>query len=752
MNYLLRLLGLDALSDVRTIDAVHWHAARDVPPWLLYLVLGGGVLLAAVNLLPFIRMRLVTRIVTTALRLGMVALLVALLFQTGAQVRLKLNEKQRWLALVDDSGSMSIADAGGKTRFAAACADLERLRRGVSGRVIFASGAFSGGAVPPEAGSGPTYIERVVTREALNRGPMDRLLLLTDGRDVEGRDFTRLGRELQARGIALDVRVYGSQETPRYNFVTAEPERSVIRLGEELVVNVSVAGSGREGGMRFTLSEDGKPVKTRDVGREDLRWFQIAHRPEVTGKHRYSVAVADQDAPPGGQASTFVAEVLDAKIKVLLIEGVPRFEFKLMKAAVEIDPLVSLTTICHMPGGGLYIQGAPEHARPEEGLINSQADLYKYDVVILRDVPRSLFRSEGDTSENRMQLLVSFVQKRGGGLMCFGGKDVYRGGGYQDSALAEIIPFDMSDHFSKDAQFPGLFFPIVVNGLYDHPLLRFFTQPGQSRERWNALRELDGCNNVGRFKPLATPLLTRQVKLRNSKGEMEPREVPVLAYQAVGDGKVIASSANTFWRWQLQPEFDDPPLQQLMANMIRYLAPDPQRRAESANVSLVNRCPQVGQEAILFTELRDKNYDPVRRAALVVTVTAPDGRVSRLFPTDLPEQPGYYEYRVPLDAAGTYEVTTEYGKMRRTKTFVAGASGSEFANVAADPDGMAKLAAAAGGRVIQSPDAWLQPADTTPASRPAVRDLQVWNSPLALILFLLLVSIDCFVRKRQGLV
>ena len=752
MNSLLRLLGLEAFRDVRAIDALHWHAARSVSPWLFYSVMGGGVLLALVNFLPVIRMRLVTRVVTALLRLGMVFLALMLLFQVGAQVRLKLNVKQRWLALADDSGSMSIADENGKTRFSAAAADLERLRRKASGRVVFDARAFSGGQVPPQAGSGPTYIERAVTSEALNSGPIDRLILLTDGRDVEGRDLTRLGRELKARGIGLDIRLYGSKETPTYSFVNAEPERSVIRLGEELVVNVSVAGSPREGGLTFTLSEDDKIVKTQDVGPEDLRWFQIMYKPPVKGKHRYTVAVAGKGASENDHASTFVAEVVDEKIKVLMIEGVPRFEFKLMKVALEIDPLVSLTTICHLPGGGLYIQGVPEHTRPQEGLINSQADLYKYDVVILRDVPRSLFRAEGDISENRMQLLVSFVRKRGGGLMFFGGKDVYRAGGYQDSVLAEIMPFDMSDHFSKDAQFPGMFYPAVLNGLYDHPLLRFFTQPGRNRERWNALRELDGCNNVGRFKPLATPLLTRQVEIRNSKGEMEPREVPVLAYQAVGDGKVIGSSANTFWRWQLQPEFEDPPLQQLLANMVRTIAPDPQRRAGSVNVSLASRCPQVGQEAILFTELRDKNYDPIRQAELVVTVTAPGRRVSRIFPTDLPEQPGYYEYRVPIDAAGTYEVTAEHGKMRRTTTFVAGASGSEFADVAANPDGMKELATAAGGQVIPSLDTWLASVDTTPSARPAVRDLQVWNSPLVLILFLLLVCLDCYVRKRQGLV
>jgi hypothetical protein len=749
MNFLLRLIGLDAFSDVRAVESVHWQATRDVPLWLACLVGGIGLLLAVVNFLPIIRMRLATRIVTALLRLGMVALLLLLLFQVVLQVRLTLNEQQRWLAVVDDSGSMSIADEEGKPRFAAATADLDRIRRAAAGRVGFEARGFGGGQVPAQAGSGPTDIAAAVTRAALAGEPIDRLVLLTDGHETTDRDFTRLGKELEARGIGLDVRTYGSAQQANHAFLTAEPERSVIRLGEELVVNVSVSGAERAGGLRVTLSEDGKKVKTREVGEQEQRWFQITHKPEAKGKHRYAVAIEGQES--AADAGSFVADVVDEKIKVLMIAGVPRFEFKLMKVALEIDPVIALTTICHLPNQGLYVQGSPEHARPEDGLINTQADLYKYDVVILLDVPRSLFRTDSDTSETRLQLLVSFVQKRGGGLMCFGGKDVYRAGGYQDSPLAPILPFDMSDHFGKDPQFPGMFYATVANGLYDHPLLRFFTQPDQNRDRWSALRDLDGCNNVGRFKPLATPLLTRKLTIKNAKGEEEPREVPVLAYQAVGDGKVIASSVNTFWRWQLQPDFDDPPLQQLMANMVRAIAPDPQRRAESANVTLLNPCPQVGQEAILFTELRDKNYDPVRRGNLVVTVKGPAGLRARILPADLPEQPGYYEYRVPIEAAGLYEVTAEYGTMKRTTSFVAGASGSEFADVAADPEKMRQFAAAAGGAVMPSVSGWLEGVDTSPSARGALRNLPLWNSPLVLLLFLALVSIDCYVRKRQGL-
>jgi len=48
-------------------------------------------------------------------------------------------------------------------------------------------------------------------------------------------------------------------------------------------------------------------------------------------------------------------------------------------------------------------------------------------------------------------------------------------------------------------------------------------------------------------------------------------------------------------------------------------------------------------------------------------------------------------------------------------------------------------------------DDWLTRIEADASTREARRELQVWNSPLVVILFLFLVSLDCYVRKRQGL-
>jgi len=214
---------------------------------------------------------------------------------------------------------------------------------------------------------------------------------------------------------------------------------------------------------------------------------------------------------------------------------------------------------------------------------------------------------------------------------------------------------------------------------------------------------------------------------------------------------VVGVAADTLWRWQLQPDFEDPPLQTLLANIVRYLAPPPHRQAGTPFTTLRDASPQVGQEAVLATTLKDKNYDPVRDAELDITVSRPDGTQQHIYPRDLPEQPGYYEYRVPLAMPGAYDVVAEYGKQRYETGFVVGAAASEFANLSANRSAVTDLAEATGGQVIGDIETWLETVPRAASTRQAVRELQVWNSPAVVVLFLLLLCADCYLRKRQGL-
>jgi len=750
---LLRMLGLEKGADVLRIHDWNWLTPTEWPDGVLTAVGIVGLFLALVNFLPRISMRRSTRIWTFTLRVAMTGLLLAMLCGLTLHMDLDLSKPQHWLVLVDDSASMTTPDHQGKPRFTTAAKDLKTIKSEVNANIKLQVKSFSGTPLESEAGKGPTPLERSIRQNVLSRDPVDRLVLLTDGRDSDGRDLTNLGEDLKSRDIGVSVRVYGSEIAAQDSAIQAIAENSILRLGDELQIRGELVGQATQGPVNITLKEDGITVKNFSVDGSKGGQFFTSHRPAKVGRHTYSVELAGEDSISQNNISIFTAEVVDDKIDVLLLEGFPRFEFKLMKSVLEVDPIVNLVSVCQLPGGGVYVQGKPLHKNPDQGLLISQSDLFKYDVVILRDLSRTYFREGGDMSESSLLNIVTFVTKRGGGLIVGGGQDMYRAGAYEESHLAPILPFDLSSRFTRKPQYPDKFFVSVPNSAYAHPILALLPEASANRERLNSLPELDGSNNVGDFRPLATPLLTRTVELEMSPDKMETVEVPILAYQAVGDGKVLAASVDTLWRWQLQPEFDDPPLTLLLANAVRYLAPPPTREIGSPGIDLPPTSPQVGKDLELTTYLKDKNYDPITEAELMVEVTKPDGGIQKIYPRDLPEEPGLYRYRVACDQPGTYSVTTHLGKLTETRTFMVGNAFGEYADLSADREGMKTLVKAAEGELIGPDlDTWLGQVDQDPASLRTRRDLEVWSSPLMLVLFILLVSADCFIRKRQGLV
>jgi hypothetical protein len=749
----LHWFGLDSFTQVDRINGMRFVTEPGIPAAVLWGVVALGLAMAAVNFLPAIKMRMQVRVLTFLLRIGMLGLFLLALLRVHLALDIRQARDQAWLALVDDSGSMRTMDVKGGARFDAAVKDLEgvRLAAGRHGTVETAalSGAPLGRAAAEKT---PTRIQAGILRELDARPRLQRLLLLTDGRDVERQDFTLAGEALKSRGVALDIVLYGTDKPTQDARITARPERSVIRLGESLFIRGALADPSGKSGCALTLVENGKKVREVTVPRESYGFFDVSYKPEKAGLNKYVLSMPADDSNPGNNSVSFYADVREEKINVLMIEGMPRFEFKLMKVALETDPLVNLVAISHMPGGGVYVQGGALHANPANGIIQSEPDLFKYDIVILRDLPRPLFQAGGDRSETSMRLLISFLQKRGGGLVVTGGKDVYRAGGYQDSPLAAILPFDLSDRYSKDPQFPGRFNVNVVNEQYNHPLLRLKSDAAENKDLWaQRMPQLDGCNNVGAFKPMARPLLTRTARIRTATGATNIVDVPVLAYQDLGSGKILAASVDTFWYWQLQPDIDPPPLEGLMANVVRYMAPEPGLRAGGVNIAAADPTPALGDTVVLSTLLRDKSYEPLRGADLKVLVRKPDGQSLTIYPCDLPEQPGWYEYRFPADQPGDWTATAWLGKDKKETRFVVRGQDDEFANLSVDREGMKTLAAAAGGAVVDDLAIWAKQVDRRPVTEPAIRDLEVWNSPAILVLFILLVSADCYVRKRQGL-
>lgn len=752
MSALLHLIGIHGDGAVARIKDWSVYAGAAVPTWLLVLLCGVGVTAAALNFLPQNTMPLRNRLLLAALRLGGFALALLMLFQLELRLAVEWKLPPRVALLADASQSMDLQDADGRPRREAARELAERLTRGLGDRANLSRYAFAwrlepGDGTKPLAGS--TALAGALGETLRREDALDAVILLTDGNDTGGDRGTLVAPLLASRGVPVYPVVFGRPEPPARAEVRIASAAPYVRLGDETVVGAVLTANGLEEQLvRVSLYDKAQtePLAVKEnirLGKTPVP-VRFVIKPNRAGEHLYRIVL---DGVRGGTTSHRLAaehrlDVVDARIHVLYID-IPRDERKLLGHWLARDPVVELATLTMLPKGGWYAQGALRHKDIGEGLPGQESDLYQYDVIILGDIPRSYFRQGGDLAETKLRWLCEFVARRGGGLVTLGGRAAYAAGGYQDSPLAAILPFDIA--VSGDPQVAKEF-PLALTSMGQvHPVMQLEPEADGNREAWYDLPSLEGCNRVGAIKPGASLLAVRQLP----EGPM-----PVIAVQDAGKGKVLSLSADTTWRWEMMREAEAPDhYRRFWGNAVRHLAPDPRRQPGRPEIQRARSDPAVGETLTLSTRLIDKLYQPVRGADLVVTVAAPSGARVTYYPRDSRSRPGLYEYDVPLTEAGDWTVTASNRTDVTVSTFHAGESEEELDDPRARPDRMAELAAATGGHAF-APDQDKALIDAVSArSRSVTRThvVALWNLPLTLVVFFALVCVDCLIRKQRGM-
>ena len=111
-------------------------------------------------------------------------------------------------------------------------------------------------------------------------------------------------------------------------------------------------------------------------------------------------------------------------------------------------------------------------------------------------------------------------------------------------------------------------------------------------------------------------------------------------------------------------------------------------------------------------------------------------------------------YKIRLDAPGlALNLEAAGANISEAPLEVSPREGSETIELAADRDSLNRLAQPTGGKVLNDSEADLLPAllkaQTNPASK--TYETPLWDTPAALFLFVLVVTIVWIARKRVGL-
>lgn len=361
----------------------------------------------------------------------------------------------------------------------------------------------------------------------------------------------------------------------------------------------------------------------------------------------------------------------------------------------------------------------------------------KYDAFIIGDVSAAAFGPE------RLKRMYACCD-RGAGLMMIGGPNSFGPGGYQNTPLARLLPITMT---AGDQQLTSAV--QMIPAQVSSSILQI-AAPDQNLAMWNALPPLMGAS-VLRVKEGAGAqvLATSQTKM------------PLLVSQSTGRGRVMVFGGDTTWQWALHEEWAVEAHQRFWRQLIYWVTKMDYDAESPLWVNVEPRDLNPGRAAEMTFGMRDENGLPLTGIDYQVNVQTPEGETVPIAPRSVDTYgaadfqntlvPG--DYWVNVANAGTDGQGTLYASTR----FLVNARDPELDNPAADPGLMREIAHVSGGdfltaeTMIERLEDWVDHGLPSLDSKRSER-INLWDNWFSLLLFVVLLVLDWYFRKKRGLV
>ncbi|WP_237607239.1 VWA domain-containing protein [Roseimaritima sediminicola] len=380
-----------------------------------------------------------------------IALVVCLLLALSGVMLLAPTQRQMIVFAVDQSQSIDAAAADEAQAFLADAVQIAEDRSDVTLRYVTfgAEAAAATDALPDTAGARPgestrvrepvlgTHLAAALEAAAATVPPsyVPRLVLLSDGNETGG-DAVATAATV---GVPIDTVALPVRREAEVQLSVVEAPNQV-RQGQPFYVDV-VVSSNRDTAGTVELYRNDIRVETdigQDVslqrGENRFRFRQtIVDQRQVTFAAAVRVPAGNDTLAENNTASAMVFS--EGRPRVLVIDPEPQ----------QIDPL----------RWALDQQEIELEVRPPAGLPQDLAGLQGFQCVMLSNVPATAM------TVDQMQLLGTWVQELGGGLIMLGGDQSFGLGGYYKTHLEQILP--VRCNFEKEREKPALAMVLVID-------------------------------------------------------------------------------------------------------------------------------------------------------------------------------------------------------------------------------------------------------------------------------------------------
>jgi hypothetical protein len=766
--------GWWSLATLALVAFLVWHAVREYQR-------EGAVIPASVRRL------------LTALRLGALAVALAILFQPTLVIdRSERLKSTAWL-LVDDSLSMGIEErgtAGTTTRLD----QVKSLLTLNSSLFTFASShqlrlaAFSDGwrelatndlAKLKPQGAATSLANGLRQTVENSRGqPVAAVVLVSDGQATDGETMAAAQFAAQ-RGVPVFTVGVGDPKAPRNIEIASLTANPVLFKDDEAVFTVRVLARELAGTtVKVTLRESSAGIPAGGVGEtrttpagmpalqegraiaeQTVKLLAnnqpldvtLRAQPQQLGTFTYTAGIAPlaDELTDRDNSASFVARVIAQKPRVLFIAGNAGKEYRYLKNHLTRDTTLSVSCWLQSADAAFNQEGdAPLTTLPK-----TEQELFGYDVIVMLDPDPREFDAAW------AKLLARFVGDHGGGL-AFIASNKFTTEFLMASELrpvADLLPVQIereqltvAEALSRVNQqdWPWL----VTAAGFENPVFQLDADPERNRRIWAAMPGFYWAQPVRALKPGATALAVHSDPRRQTRQGPQP----IVATQFYGPGRVFFVASDSTWRWRFG---GSRAFEQFWSQAVRYLT---QGRLLGGMKRLVLTTDHdeysLGQRITVRAKALDASYKPAAMEKFDARVKVANAGERELRLDPVAGATGEFEGSVMAEQLGLCEITaTVPGGTARDaaalKTVRVTLPRLEFKDTRMNEPLLRQIATVSGGEFLT-----LDRIGELPKLLPKREQLlvneqtqDIWDTPLALCVFCGLLFTEWAVRKWKNL-
>ncbi len=572
------------------------------------------------------------------------------------------------------------------------------------------------------------------------------VVMLGDGDWNIGKSPVAAAQQFRLKDVPLYALGTGSQQRlPDLDLDSVNAPTYGI-VGENVQIPFTIQSSlGRDVRTIVRIRSDSGKERTKDITirANSTHYDSILWRIEKEGAStlNLSIPTTNGELVQSNNSRDFIISGKPESIKVLVVETLPRWEYRFIRNALSRDPGVDVDCLLLHPNLGKgdgpdYIQEFPENLE----------DLQKYDVVFVGDVGLSEDGESGLTTE-QANLIKGLVENQASGVVFIPGA---QGNQFklEETELYDLIPVIL-DKDNPTGLSDSIDASMRLTSEGEKSLLTMLGDDETENEViWQDLPGFYWQAPVVKAKA-GTTVLAVNANRSNASGRL-----PILVTSRAGAGKVLYMATDSAWRWRRGVE--DLYHYRFWGQVARWMSYQRNMAAgERVRLFYTPERPKPGDPVFLSANAFSENGAPLTEGNLQIDLTAPNGTSQRIELAQDDASWGSFSGQFKISQPGTWGV----------KAFIAGDDSAfietkiisqtddiEKTGLPARFEVLEEMTKVSRGRLVTAAqlEELVKEINALPEPQPLVDSIKLWAHWLAPTILVILLSLFWMGRKLNG--